>query len=448
MVISDKRNILLSNTQRLKCDYIQICDEYLIDDPMFDVQYNDYYCSRIKTIRPRLMERAQLKWQEVEIVSLRNLGDKEGKTVCIIGTLFKHMPLQPSILKEISEDNQLMPQPYLNVYTSENDVLWLQDEEEGIELIGDITAGDYLTGIPLALTGKGENDASKFRVIDVCFADLPLQIERPLLNEDKYVVIISGLGFSPSLTKTSAQFQYLDRFCSFVMGKTSEENAINAASIVHVIIAGNCISEFKDDVQEEDPNEAWSNKNKASKASMLSFDLFDEYVRDIALFVDVDVMPGDKDLTNQLWPQQPLHPCTLPKSGNLSSLSCTTNPYCASFDGITFLGTSGQNVKYTQKFSNLKEPIDIMKKTLEWSHLAPSAPDNLPSYPFTDRDPFVIQKCPDVYFVGNQDHFNTLEYEGPDSQKVTLVLVPSFEVDPVCVLINLKTLRCEPMSFK
>lgn len=40
-----------------------------------------------------------------------------------------------------------------------------------------------------------------------------------------------------------------------------------------------------------------------------------------------------------------------------------------------------------------------------WRHMAPSAPDTLWSYPFPDKDPFIIEKTPHVYFIGNQPEF-------------------------------------------
>lgn len=33
-------------------------------------------------------------------------------------------------------------------------------------------------------------------------------------------------------------------------------------------------------------------------------------------------------------------------------------------------------------------------------------------YPFTDRDPFFIETCPHVYFVGNQDKYETSLIKG------------------------------------
>lgn len=33
-------------------------------------------------------------------------------------------------------------------------------------------------------------------------------------------------------------------------------------------------------------------------------------------------------------------------------------------------------------------------------------------YPLTDRDPFIIESCPHVYFVGNQDRYETRLIKG------------------------------------
>jgi len=38
-------------------------------------------------------------------------------------------------------------------------------------------------------------------------------------------------------------------------------------------------------------------------------------------------------------------------------------------------------------------------------------------YPFTDKDPFVLESCPHVYFVGNQDKYETRLIDGINLQK-------------------------------
>lgn len=49
----------------------------------------------------------------------------------------------------------------------------------------------------------------------------------------------------------------------------------------------------------------------------------------------------------------------------------------------------------------------MTQRTLEWRHMAPTAPDTLWIYPFPDADPFILKYRPDVYIVGNQPEFET-----------------------------------------
>jgi hypothetical protein len=42
-----------------------------------------------------------------------------------------------------------------------------------------------------------------------------------------------------------------------------------------------------------------------------------------------------------------------------------------------FLGTSGQNVDDLEKYSEAKDKIGFMERTLRWRHLAPTAPNTL-----------------------------------------------------------------------
>lgn len=79
--------------------------------------------------------------------------------------------------------------------------------------------------------------------------------------------------------------------------------------------------------------------------------------------------------------------------------------------------------------------------------MAPSAPDTLWSYPFQDRDPFILEKTPHVYFIGNQPQFEDRLLLGSNGQKVRIVLVPSFAETGILVLLNLKTLECSAVHI-
>lgn len=64
------------------------------------------------------------------------------------------------------------------------------------------------------------------------------------------------------------------------------------------------------------------------------------------------------------------------------------------------------------------------------------------SYPYQDRDPFVLEKTPDVYVVGNQPKFGT-EMVGP----TRVVLLPRFSAMPMVVLVDTATLEVQTVEF-
>lgn len=69
-----------------------------------------------------------------------------GEKCILVGTIFKQMELQPSILKELSDELNLPPQPITDNYTSTEDALFLEDMLQRIQLIGNINVDDYVTG--------------------------------------------------------------------------------------------------------------------------------------------------------------------------------------------------------------------------------------------------------------------------------------------------------------
>ena len=158
-------------------------------------------------------------------------------------------------------------------------------------------------------------------------------------------------------------------------------------------------------------------------------------------------MPGKTDPTGLLLPQEPIHHCILPRSSVSTGIRCVTNPYQASFDGMLFLGSSGQNIENIRQFTDLEDAVEILDKTLTWRHMAPTAPDTLQCYPNPDSDPFIIKNMPHVYFAGNQKKFGMkLKKVGPNAY-VRFIALPNFETTLQAVLINLRDLSCELMGF-
>lgn len=69
-------------------------------------------------------------------------------------------------------------------------------------------------------------------------------------------------------------------------------------------------------------------------------------------------------------------------------------------------------------------------------------------YPFQDKDQFVIEECPHVYFVGSQPRFETTVIGGPAGQTVRLITVPKFKETGELVLLDMDTLEPEIVKFE
>ncbi|KAM8865428.1 DNA polymerase delta subunit 2 [Synchiropus picturatus] len=415
--------------------------QFKVGERSFNRQFAHIYAARLMQMRPLLTERAQQKWGSDVLV--RKLCDLQtGEQCCIVGTLFKRMDLQPSILKEISEEHNLLPQPARVKFISDTDELILEDELQRIKLEGKIDRDKCVTGSVIAIYGAERNDG-KFTVEDFCTADLPPQSSRPTLGADRFVLLVSGLGLGSSHADSMLGLQLLVDMVTGQLGDQGEQSG--AATISRVLLAGNLLSENTQDKEASTKPKYLTKKSQAGSVEAMR--LLDELLLQLVASVPVDVMPGQHDPTNFTLPQQPLHRCMFPLSSVYPTLMLASNPYQAEVDGVRFLGTSGQNVCDMERYSSMDSHLEILEETLRLRHLAPTAPDTLGCYPFYQKDPFILEQCPHVYFSGNAPKYGSKVIEGPDGQEVLLVTVPKFSSTQTACLVNLRTLECEPVSF-
>ena len=194
----------------------------------------------------------------------------------------------------------------------------------------------------------------------------------------------------------------------------------------------------------------YTNSSIVSPESLDALKDVDEWLHPIVSSVDVDLLPGESDPASFLWPQQPMHSCLFPQSSRCTGFHSRPNPYCASISGKRILGTSGQNIDNVIKCSSLEGEMSALRKTMEWRHVAPTAPDTLGCYPFLDRDPFIIETRPDLYFAGNCDKFEQSWLPDPfdDKKGTLLVTLPQFSKAHTAVLVNLATLACKAIVCK
>ncbi|KAK9880463.1 hypothetical protein WA026_011709 [Henosepilachna vigintioctopunctata] len=354
-------------------------------------------------------------------------------------TLFKDQKLKPSIVKELSEANQLLPQPIITNYTNESDMLYVEDELQRYQLYGNLKGEKLVTGITCALLGQ-DMGKGKFDVIDYIFPGFLDQIERPLSEENIFILFLSGLDLV-NLERTNILLHILKYW---ILGLVHLEENVDSKSICRVVIAGNSVRTVPEKAK---PTISMTSRVPESANSIEAVKILDEFLCDICRYIEVDVLPGENDPSNHIMPQQPLHRCMFPKSSKYMSLNRVSNPYKFSLNDSTILGTSGQPIRDILRFSEISCPLDALENCVKWGHLAPTAPDTLGCFPFYDNDPFIFDDCPHVLFAGNQDSFGTKIVEGPKGQKVCLVSIPELATTHQACLLNLKNLDCFPVSF-
>ena len=458
-------------------------------------QFGDMYFLRLAKLKPVVERIAQQDWAEFEIAEQkaqrveRVLDVRQGQLCWVVGTIYMDLPLKPNILEDISRDHWVAGPPPRQSYFSQEQgpQVMLEDESGRLRLAGSTLSNNLLvTGVIVAVLGT-ENSNGDFEVLDMHFAELAIQprrwerddeemdestmeIDRPS-QDGRKVALVSGLDVSGTEADTLA----LSLLSEFLLGEGLDgEDQNGTTNISRLIIAGNSIAS---DAIANQPNGLDEVKKPAHKKYGYDSSAYnptptqhlDQFLSELLPSIPITIMAGEQDPANASLPQQPVHPAMFPHSRAYSSTNfndpetdaepgwfdSVTNPWEGDIEGWRFMGNSGQPVDDILKYIDLGGPdgkdaegrLEVMEALLRWRCGAPTAPDTLWCYPFQERDQFVIEQCPHVFFVGNQPRFDTTTIEGPNGQQVRLIAIPRFSETGELVLIDAETLEPEIIHF-
>ncbi|KAG9104973.1 hypothetical protein FRC06_002893 [Ceratobasidium sp. 370] len=418
-------------------------------------QFDSVYSARLGQLRPALLERAAEAWGKRKVAHVpRVLDVVKGQTCYIIGTVYMDMPLKANVLEDIAHDHALAAIPARTKRTSESDSVVLEDESGRVALAGDILAKEQLvTGVTVAVLGF-EGPTAAFEVQGIVYAGLapPAHIPNGSPNEPSYCAFLSGLNFGvsglgelsePSHMQASRpdSAAALSLFLDWMSGEGGgEKDRELAQRVSRVVIAGNLLTAPPVE-DERDSSKVSVSASSSMRQAVLSLS---ETLHEIARTVPVHVLPGPSDPTGAALPQQPLPGWLFsPGAGQASGGLCMeSNPTWIHSSGRSILVHSGQPIDDIYLHIVETDRVAMVRNTLKWRHIAPTAPDTLWSYPYTKEDPFVLDKTPDVYVIGNQPSFAT-EMVGP----TRVVLLPEFATRPLVVLVDSATLEAQTVEF-
>jgi len=364
---------------------------FLLQSPIYSQQYSQIYFCRLAALRKEVESSARSKWTGNVLFVDRLLHLQQGVDCVIFGVLYKELDLKPSILKEYSK-NPAEPVPVLPVrpsFTSDTDTVILEDETGRIRLNFEncsFGADTFLTGTVIAIKGQ-ETPSGDFSVDDICFPGIPSLTIPYSLENDVFVMFVSGIGLGATWNIPMREAMFLD----FISGKLgNEEDYRFCSQIAHLFVLGNLLCDVGQEtlmkkLQEQQTMNAGQQFFNAEH--LISADRF---LTTLLSTIPVTLLPGEMDPTNFLLPQQPLHPCLLPSSSKYISLRRVTNPYQCQVNGRNILACSGQNVDDACRYSkfdwnSVEDRLLIMENFLNYRHLCPTAPDTLPCYPYYEE---------------------------------------------------------------
>ncbi|KAJ2864439.1 DNA polymerase delta small subunit Cdc1 [Coemansia erecta] len=264
-----------------------------------------------------------------------------------------------------------------------------------------------------------------------------------IAEEDRFVAFVSGFNATIEQPVT-LEMQLLAEYIVGNLGSADTQRA--CAQIVQVVVAGGLLSLPEPPLgHTEDPR-----ANDRHAAAKLVAQI-DEYLADIAASVPLTVMPGKGDPADVSIPQQPINRRMFGQCCQFSGFVSTTNPAWLNVDGVEILGTAGQNIDDLRRYSVKGESACLLAaESLRWRHIAPTAPDTLWCYPFTDRDPFILEHSPHVYVVGNQPVADCAwagDADAARSARTRVLAVPVFKDSHQIMLLNLRTMECSAVRI-
>lgn len=379
------------------------------------------------------------------------------------------MKLKPSCLKGMENMYGISK---IEKFIDEKDSLSLEDSSGRVKIDtkSNINVNEFVTGIPVAFKGQLNNkeifvvNDFLFCSVDESITNTPMDIEINTQKENQNLILfISNLNLGkPEESKNGLAPSARTLLIDFIQNNNINKKLSDISSrIRRVIFAGSSVY-VNQKIEELDKGSFIKADDYKKELNNIinNYTALDKYLNIISSYVQVDLMNSIEGNDGVYFPQNPNGQFLFLeniRNINAKTLNLVENPYI--FDIYSnklkskkyFLGTSGENINCIMQYTSINEPLIAMQKTLEWGHLAPLAPDTFRIYPFSDKDPLLLDRIPDIYFISGKNEFNTkvieMNKDGKNKKNVTLLELPDFSTTFKGILFNIDDDSINEINF-
>ena len=336
-------------------------------------------------------------------------------------------------------------------FIDEKDSLSLEDSSGRVKIDSksNLNIDEFVTGIPVAFKGQLNNkeifvvNEYLFYRLEEKITNTPMDVELNTPKENQNLILfISNLKLgNPNEIENGLGGIARSMLVDFIQNNNLTENLSNISSRIKRVIFVGASAYVNDKIEELDKGsfiKAEEYKKEFNKI-IENYTSLDKYLNLLSSYIQVDLMNNIEGNDGVYFPQNPNGQFLFLeniRNINAKTLNLVENPYIFDIysyklkDKKYFLGTSGENINCIMQYTSISEPLIAMEKTLEWGHLAPLAPDTFRIYPFTEKDPLLLEKIPDMYFISGKNEFKMkkveFNYDEDSKKRVTLMELPDF----------------------
>ena len=379
------------------------------------------------------------------------------------------MKLKPSCLKGMENMYGITK---IEKFIDEKDSLSLEDSSGRVKIDSksNLNIDEFVTGIPVAFKGQLNNkeifvvnEYLLYRLEDK-ITNTPMDVELNTPKENQNLILfISNLKLGNPNEKENGLGGFArSMLVDFIQNNNLTENLSNISSRIKRVIFVGASAYVNDKIEELDKGsfiKAEEYKKEFNKI-IENYTSLDKYLNLLSSYIQVDLMNNIEGNDGVYFPQNPNGQFLFLeniRNINAKTLNLVENPYIFDIysyklkDKKYFLGTSGENINCIMQYTSISEPLIAMEKTLEWGHLAPLAPDTFRIYPFTEKDPLLLEKIPDMYFISGKNEFKMkkveFSYDEDSKKSVTLMELPDFSSTFKGILYNIDDDSINEINF-